>query len=70
VLGRTSLPTYSVIVEYSRFGVYIKREMKFERVIFADEFGVPVPSAGKRRHGRPRLPGRRGKKTGNFTFSS
>lgn len=29
----------------------------------SDEFGVPVPSAGKRRPGRPRLPGRRGKKT-------
>jgi len=46
--------------------------MKFERVIFADESegGIPVPVAGKRRPGRPRLPGRKGKKTGNFTFLS
>lgn len=47
--------------------------MKFEGVIFADESegGVPVSAAGlpgKRRPGRPRLPGRKGKKTGNFIF--
>jgi hypothetical protein len=53
--------------------MFIKREMKSERVIFADESegGVAVPTAGlpgKRRPGRPRLPGRKGKKTGNYTF--
>ena len=54
--------------------MFIKSEMKSERVIFADESegGIPVPTAelpGKRRPGRPRIPGRKGKKTGNFTFS-
>jgi hypothetical protein len=54
--------------------VFIEREMRFERDIFADESegGVAVPAAGlpgKRRPGRPRLSGRRGKKTGKFTLS-
>jgi hypothetical protein len=54
--------------------VFIKREMKFESIIFSDESegGIAVPTAGlpsKRRPGRPRLPGRKGKKTGNYTFS-
>lgn len=53
--------------------MFIKREFRFESVIFADESegGVPGPAAripGKRGPGRPRVAGRKVKKTGNLIF--
>lgn len=47
--------------------------MRFENFILADESesGTHVSAPGlpsKRRPGRPRIPGRRGKKPGKFSF--
>jgi hypothetical protein len=53
--------------------LFLEMEMRFENFILADESEggthVSAPSLpSKRRPGRPRIPGRRGKKPGKFSF--